>query len=256
MPVVGSGPFDNAEYVLNLSRSLVNDAAQTLAGNLLSDSRPYTFPMLNAAYRQLQIDLTNNGYDSFWQESILAQFPAVYKVDPQTQEYINYTGSFDGYNTFSSPVLPANMLLPLRLWERPSGSTQDYQEMLPVNDGLPSRPQTGTLQQWEWRNDSIYFVGVMNATDIRIRYLQFFSDLVDGTSIVNIPWSDRALAYLMGRMYGAMRGSPLWTYMQQNYDDALTSIVQSTSRKKQRGSHRRRPYGSSTSYWQSTMGWW
>jgi len=256
MPVIGVGGYDSAGYVLNLARSIVNDAAQSLAGNLLATSQPYTVPMLNSCYRELQSDLMNNGFEIFQNEYIVAQFPPSYITDPSVQCYLSFTGCFDGYNSFPNPHLPADLNTPLRLWERPSGTTQDYQEMLPVNDGLPSRPQTGTLQQWEWRGQEIYFVGANQLNDIRLRYIRYFRDLVDETSVVEIPWCDRALAFLMGRTFGAARGSPMWQYMDSKYDDALTSIVQATSRKKQRGSHRRRPYGSSNSYKTSSYGWW
>jgi len=234
----------------------VNDAAQTIAGNLLSDGRPYTIPMLNGCYREMQSDLQNNGYEGFNTQVILPQVPPSYIVDPAVQVYVSYQGCNDGYNTFANPHLPADMGTPLRLWERPSGTIADFTEMLPVNDGLPSRPQTGTLQQWDWQSQAIYFVGANTLTDVRLHYQRFYPDLVDGTSLVMVPWSDRALAFLMGRTFGAARGSPMWQYMNGQYDDALTSMVQMTSRKKQRGSHRRRPYGSTNSYGNSTMNWW
>ena len=256
MPVVGVGGYDSAEYVLNLARSIVNDAAQSISGNLLSDSRPYTIPMLNGCYREMQSDLQNYGYEGFTTQVILNQIPPSYKTDPGVQVYVGFQGCNDGYNSFTNPHLPADLGIPLRLWERPSGTTQNFQEMLPVNDGLPSRPQSGTLQQWDWQSDAIYFVGANQLTDVRMRYQRNFPDLVDGTSIVMIPWSDRALAFLMGRTFGAARGSQMWQYMDQKYDEAMVSIMQMTGRKRQRGSHRRRPYGSSNSYGNSTAFWW
>ena len=257
MPVVGVGGYDSAEYVLNLARSIVNDAARSLAGNLLSDAQPYTYPMLNAAYREFQSDLSNNGSEIMMVDNyLIAQFPPCYTVDPGVVCYLSSTGSFDGYNSFPTPTLPANLDTPLRLWERPSGSIQNFKQMSPVNDGLPSRPQSGTLQQWDWQGGQIIFVGANQLTDIRMRYIRFFSDIVDSTSMIEIPRCDRCLAFLMARTFGAARGSALWQAMDQKYDESLVSFVQPTSRKKQRGSHRRNPYGSSQSYGQSTQYWW
>lgn len=257
MPIVGTGNLDTAEYVLNLARSIVNDAAQSLAGNLLADSRPYTFAMLNACYRELQSDLQNEGLETMFNEIIMVLMPGAYTVDPQVETYLSYTGCFDGYNSFPNPHLPPDLATPLLLWERPSGTIQNYQKMLPVNDGLPSRPQSGTLQQWDWRGGNIVFRGTVpnQYTDIRMRYVRLFRDIVDGTSLVEIQWADRALAFLMGRTFGAARGSPLWQYMDNNYESALVSLVQGTARKRQRGSHRRRPYGSSNTYWLSENGY-
>lgn len=242
--------------MLNLSRSIVNDAARSLAGNLLSDAQPYTFSMLNSCYRKLQIDMINNGLEATIAEVMMLQVPPAYTVDPAVRVYVGFQGSNDGFNSFANPFLPANLLIPLRMKERPSGTIQNMQEMLPVNDGLPFRPQTGTLQQWDWRGEAIYFVGANTLTDVWLRYQQSFPDLVDGTSIVLIPWADRALSFLMGRTFGAARGSPMWQYMDANYDEAVTDILKPSSRKKQRGSHRRRPYGSSSSYGNSTQYWW
>lgn len=258
MPIVATTPFDTAEYVLNLARSIVNDAAQTISGNLLSDSQPYTFPMLNSVYRTMQEDLTDGGVETFTQETILTQVPiTAFPNDPSVQVYINYTGCFDGYNTTANPHLPAGMIGPLRLWERQSGNTAAcFREMQPTNDGLPSRPAYSYLQQWEWRNDTLYFCGALQQNDIRLRYNQYFPDLVDGDSQVQIPRADRALSYLLGREFAAARGSQMFQYMADNYEMAMERFIKRTARRKQRGSHRRRPYGSSNAFYYTSYGSW
>ena len=82
MPGVVTSPYDTAEYVLNLTRSLGNDAIQSLAGSLLSDAQPYTTVYLNSAYRYVQRKMANVGVQTFKKRIILTQCPIIYQGLP------------------------------------------------------------------------------------------------------------------------------------------------------------------------------
>lgn len=259
MPPVNTGPYDTADYVLNLARSIANDAALGISGNLLSDAQPYTFPYLNAAYRDLQEQLTDAGYETFPSETQLTQIPAIsVNPDPSIQVSISYTGYNNGTANFQNPYLPIDMLGPLRLWERQSGVNAQYIPMFPTNDGLPSISQGYQFRYWEWKQDQIWMVGATQVNDLRLRYNSVLPDLVDGTSPVLIVRCDRALAYMVVAEFALSRGSPAVEALVAKADDCIGKMTNRTARKKQRGSHRRTPYGSAqgSGAWGSSWGVW
>ena len=245
MPILGSGaPYDTAEYVLNLARAITNDAAQTIAGSILSDAQPYTLVMLNSCFRDLQRELVNRGVETFVKETIITGLVQATTNDPSVQTYLAYTGYFDGTVMNASPTLPGDMIMPIRLWERQTGmSTSPFYPMRPTNDGLPTIAQTGRLAWWEWKNDTLYFVGATQSNDVRVRYWTFLVDLVDANSPVPIFDAANCLAHKVAKQFGAARGSPLAQYMQAEEQRYFQQIVTRTARKKQRGQHRRKPYG-------------
>ena len=242
MPVPTS-VYDTAEYVLNLSRAIANDAQLSIAGSILADTQPYTFTFLNSMYRDLQDELTDSGVETFAQEAILTQIVPVATPDPGIQVNINWTGYNNGTGNYDNPTLPADMVGPLRLWERQTGMVSDFVPMLPTSDGLPSTSQGSYLRWWEWRSDSIWMVGSVNEQDIRLRYNSWLPDLYDGTSEVLIVRSSNALAYMMVAAFAASRGSPISTNLRGQAAEYIAKLTGRTSRRKQRASHRRRPYG-------------
>src|SRR4051812_11559149 len=130
MPIIPpstAAPYDTAEYVLNLARAIANDAALTIDGNLLADDQPYTYVLLNQAWRTLQRKLANSGYERLLREAVLTGFAPVLIPDPALQVYVNWSEYWNGSNVYDSPVLPQDLILPLRLWERPTGTTSQFQ---------------------------------------------------------------------------------------------------------------------------------
>jgi hypothetical protein len=242
MPIVGSSSYSTAEYVLNLARSLINDTGDSLAGDILADELPYTFVYLNSAYRYLQDELAANGVRTFEKEIILSGIAPVSTVDPGTQVFIYDQGYNDGTTNHATPALPSDMRIPLRLWERQSGTVAAFCEMCPANDGLPSVAQGSTLCYWEWRTDGIYMVGSTRTNDIRMRYAAYLPELSDGTSTVQIRGAENALAYLTIAEFSAARGSPLAEDYREQAAEFIVQIIDYTVRQKQRGRHRRIPH--------------
>lgn len=255
-PVVQTGPYDTAEYILNLARVRANDAAQSLIGNLLANAQPYTYTMLNAAYRHLQRKLTNAGVETFTRETQLLQVPVAAGLDPGLQVYCSFTGFYDGVQMHENPVLPVDMIAPLKLWERqsaPPNSTfnpANYIPMYKTTDGLPSRAQTIWLREWEWREDAIWMVGATQVIDLRFRYNCWLADLLDSTSLVMIVNCAEALAYYTVMEFCRPRGSVVADQYEALGDKAVDEMTVINSRAKQRQNHRRRPYsGGNHSGW-------
>lgn len=242
MPTVFTGPYDSADSVLNLTRSIVNDAALSLDGNLLSNTQPYTFEFLNQGYRKLQRGLVQNGVETFIKDTQLLQIPIVDPLDPATQIYISFIGTWDGSAMHDNPVLPADLIIPLRLWERQTNTTQIYIDMYPVNDGLPSRPQVAWLREWDWITDRLYMCGATQVNDTRLRYNAYLPVLEDGDSQVLILDSKDALAYYTAEAFSEARGSVLAPTLGAKGDMYMKQLANRTSKRLQRGNHRRLPY--------------
>jgi hypothetical protein len=246
IPPVTAAPYDTAEYVLDLARAIANDAALTIEGNLLADDQPYTYVLLNQAWRTLQRKLANAGYERLLKEAVLTGFAPVVTANPALQVYFNWTEYNNGSNPYTSPVLPQDCILPLRLWERPTGTASQFVPMQPVNDGLPSVNQTAFFQVWDWRDDKVVLIGAVQQNDIRMRYAAYLPDITQqesGTTIVPIMRCADALANYLVWAFARARGSPLANQFMVAGDDCTKQILTYTARKRQRGSHRRKPYG-------------
>src|ERR1700722_18183351 len=159
MPVVGTSAYNTAGQITSLVRSLLNDAA----GNLFTDG--VLLPYANAAYRKVQRALANVQSSAFLTDDALFVVAAVSALDASLQ--VSITDA-----TAPPNQLPTDLLAPLNVWERASGSSDDLVEMADLTDhgGLPSQPQGSTLQCWEWRSDGMYFLGATQDVQIRLRY--------------------------------------------------------------------------------------
>lgn len=245
IPGPAQPPYDTADYVLNLARTRMNDAIQTLAGDVMSDTQPYMLTAFNGAWRRLQEALADQGAAALTKEAIIPSIPVVGSIDPASQAYLSWSNYFDGLNLWPGPLLPQNLILPLRLWERISGTTQQFIEMSPVNDGLPSDPKTLRLQYWEWRGDAIWMIGALQINDIRLRYAAYLPDLETlGTTRVPIMRCGNALAWLVCSEVANARGDIDGSSFDAKAENAIEKMLNREARMKQRGRHRRQPYSS------------
>src|SRR5882724_9373033 len=112
MPVVGSSPYNSAGQITSLVRSLLNDSQGPTRCFCLT--RIPRIAKCNA--------LGNSG--------------AVTAQDASLQ--VSITDA-----TAPPNQLPADLLVPVKLWERANGSSDDFAEMVDLtrHGGLPSREQ-------------------------------------------------------------------------------------------------------------------
>ncbi len=237
MPIVGSSAYNTAGQITALIRSLLNDAA----GNLFTDG--VLIPYVNSAYRKVQRALAAAGQETFLTDDILLVVSAIAEVDPSQQVVINDA-------TAPPNQLPTDLLTPVALWERASGSSDDFVQMADMTGrgGLPSLEQTLCLRFWEWREDGLWFLGATQDTQIRMRYQKSFPDFSDGTSVVLIRNAQEAIAYYGAAMAALARGSPLADKWSDAAGDALEDLISTTVRRDQRGGRRRLPYSSRTGF--------
>jgi len=237
MPVVGSSAYNTAGQITSLVRSLLNDAQ----GNLFTDA--VLLPYANSAYRKVQRALGNTGAGGFLSDDTLLVVAAVPAPDASLQ--VSLTDA-----TAPPNQLPTDLLVPMKLWERANGSSDDFAEMVDLtrHGGLPSRVQDAILSVWEWRADGIYFLGATRDTQIRLRYLKAYPDLTDATSPVLVRNSQEALAYATAALAGWARGSPLAEKWDEAASDALEDLISQAVRREQQSSRRRRPFSSRSGY--------
>jgi hypothetical protein len=233
MPVVGTTAYNTAGQITALVRSLLNDAA----GNLFTDA--VLLPYVNSAYRKVQRALANIESGTFLTDNVLLVVSAVAQADASAQ--VSITDA-----TAPPNQLPTDLLVPMKLWERASGSSDDFIEMtdLTGHDGLPSEPQTQMLRYWEWRADGLYFLGATRDTQIRLRYQKSYPDLTDATSPVLVRHAQEAIAYAAAAMAGAARGAPQAERWDGAAADAIEDLLVRATQREQQTSRRRRPFSS------------
>ncbi len=231
MPIVGSSAYNTAGQLTALVRALLNDSQ----GNLFTDG--VLLPYVNAAYRKTQRALANIGSGNFIVDNATLLVPAVTAVDASLQVAITDA-------TAPPNQLPTDLLRPVKLWERSSGSSDDFREMVDLtgHGGLPSRAQATTLGVWEWRADGLYFLGATQDVQVRLRYHKAFPDLADAASNVLIRGAQESLAYCAAAMASMARGSPLAEKWDTAAADALEDLLAAAARREQHTVRRRRPY--------------
>ena len=181
----------------------LNDAIANLAGDILTDTQPFTIVYINNAWRRLQELLVNYGQAWFKPEVILTNLAGVaIGADPGTQVTISWT---------SAPPLPQNLIAPLILWERAAGNGSFF-PMDRLDNGLPAVPKLSFNKVWEWRNGQIYVPGATQSTDVRMRYAAFFPEFVPAgtaafnTQLIPIVWAYNPLAWFICAEVAKARG--------------------------------------------------
>ena len=174
--------------------------------------------------------------------------PTVPSVDPATRVFVDDTGvhirtaTGVGNSDTATPILPVDLLIPLLVWERANGSTDYPREIKIPKEGLRPCNQGGVLNQWEWSNDQLLFLGATQSRDVLMKYAYHFNPLSAPTDPVPIRGVQNAAAFYVAAMFAASRGSPVAQQFQAQGTEALDQFKNRTARKKQRTSHRRRPY--------------
>lgn len=213
-------------------RALLNDQPANWATDTV------LLPYVSSVYRTVQKKVANAGGGGFIQDNTLLVVPAVVSQDASTQVVINDA-------TAPPNQLPSNLLVPLKIEERPNLSTQDFIEMadLSQHGGLPSRLQGQSLNVWEWRADGLYFLGATQDTQIRLRFLAAYPDVAGATDPILIRGAVDCIAHGAAAMAGFARGSPLADKMEGLFTDLLEDVILENVRREQNTGRRRRAFG-------------
>jgi hypothetical protein len=183
-------PYDNLTTILNTARVYANDFLSSListSGKLLDNTDAFSQQIVNSGWRKMQETLANWGHTKFKQEVIITGIPPINPTvasDPATQIYLNWGGFFDGLVFYPAPpgtwFLPSDLSQPLKCWQRLTGYNQPFGEPIGYAlDGLPTYQKGINLTCWEWRNETLYSPGALQACDLRILYCNYLPDFVD-----------------------------------------------------------------------------
>lgn len=251
--------------IMDLVRSLVNDTqagatATPGEGQIITDNAaisPFTQPFLNSSIRELYRELRNVGQPTLIKDNIIVEglTPVdsprygLGQPDPAVQVYLGFNGYFDGLTINSNLLLPSDVITLERVWERQNATSNVFVPMQQPQFGLPSRPQTSRLLEWEWRNDNIWMVGSIQTNDLRLRYWcalpQFFSSTLDfNTTFVPIIDCQDAVAYKTAAKYAMMLGSPGYAELKAEAAEQMRQLKLQHVRRSQSINYERIPYGS------------
>jgi hypothetical protein len=247
-------PYDNLESVLLTARVRLNDAIQTAAGDIITDSQPFTAQMCNDAWHKLQSFLANLGFNRLKNQFVALGMPPVGSTDPASQTWWNWIQFFDGESYFIPPVvtvLPADFILPLRIWERQAGTSGFFAPMHLAADGLPDQRKMAWNVWFEWRQDAIYMPGSLHSMDYRVEYAAFLADfpvdsngllVTPSTQLVPIMRCRSAFAnYICAEAAWARADTDAQAFVQAAEDDC-TKIYNTEVKLKQRTPVSRRPF--------------
>lgn len=219
-------------------------------GEILTDSAPFTFPLLNMAADYLTKKLTSNGYKTFVFETLLTpvtpcNFPnlGLGGADPGQQVNISDVGYFDGSEQHYPPALPSNLMVPLRLWERQTGTQEYWHPMEEVTDGLPSVSQGERLGMWEWRTEIIWMPGATQENDLRLRYEADAVQFATVNDSVEIRGSQSALANYLAAVFVNSRNPQAAASFSAAGDDFTEMIIRENTHALQRKTVTRKSYG-------------
>jgi len=244
---IGEGQaYDNAEYVLNQVRAIINDVMENSAGDIFTDDWPATWVYLNQAKRIVEHELANNGVEFNIKETVMTNFLPCASPDPTVQVWVSQSGYFDGATNYQNPQLPGDLIIPLRLWERFSGTQNQFCQITPAKDGIDGYvSHTQQFRLYDWRTDAIYFPGAQATNDVRMRYVSYSPELTGPTSVVPFRRSAIAIAFMTAWCFSVPRGSVQAQTLLEMAKNEIDQIVSSTVRRKQRRGSSRRPYGGS-----------
>lgn len=250
MPGVGTTAYPLVSDISQRVRAICNDMGTTtgVAGNLFADTEPYVIPLIQTAYERLRKILTRNGYEANKVETILTPILPVVSPDPGVQVVITEDGYNNGTTDYATPALPSDLIIPVRIWVRPTGSTSRFLEIFSVIDALPSIQQGSYLEEWQWREDGLWFTGATQSMDARMEYKNTFVPLTTLSQAVLIRDSTAAMAYLTLVVFAEGRGTmqPQTLEDWKNHaEEEIDILLAPTQQMKARQNPRRIPYGRS-----------
>lgn len=248
MPVLSSSAYNTAEDVLVRVRTILNDS-EIAGGDIITDTAPFSFDLLNAGYERVQFELAKYGVELSTTDVWLIALPTMPTVDPEARLIVDDTGTNIIYpngvgNVFSNtPQLPTDLIVPLKLWERQNGTTNSTgAPMQQPNGGLRSIPQETYLKEWEWKNDGIRFRGATQIQDVKILYEKHLSKLAAPTDPVPIRGVVNAAAYYAASIFADSRGGTIAASATGKAAEEIFLLQQVNSRRRQRKQVRRQPY--------------
>ena len=162
-------------------------------------------------------------------------------ADPNATTYIDYVGCNNGEANFVYPVLPPDLMMPLKIWARQNGTNAVFSEIRGVADGLQAQGVAPfAAVQWDWFQNTLYITGSQLSLDLRVRYIVQIPYISEISEWIPVQNGCEALAYLCAGKFEQSRGNPIASTFLDVANEAIDSIINRTQRRKARISHKRR----------------
>jgi hypothetical protein len=246
-----TAPYDTVDSVLNLVRSKMLDTIGSLAGDILTDAQPFMQEYTNAGWRELQFFLATLGHSTFKLPFLGQAYPVVDSTDPATWTTLSWTQFVNASGAvFPVPlidVLPQNMILPLRVSERVTGTQSRFYPMAMAKDELPE-PRKGPYNGWWlWEGNQLYMPGSIYSMDLRMELAVYLPDFL--TDNVN-QWYQQPVPVMRGKTALAYFICDEVVQAREDLAGSFTARAQQAARQiynievsqKQRVPTQRRPY--------------
>ena len=205
-----------ASDVMDRTRAVLNDVAIDLYSNEV------LLPYLQIANDDLCDELVDNGATVNKEVTIDLPLSA-------------------GNNT---PVLPSNMIVPIELYEKDSGQSDDYYRFVWQRDFLPNTTPGSELRVWSWREQQIIFIGANQDKIVRVRYYRLITSLTGDNAPVELTHALNYLAYHTGAIVAEHIGQnlPKAQTLESAATDKLNKLLKKEVKQNQARPVRRRPF--------------
>ena len=158
-----------------------------------------------------------------------------------------------------NPSLPGDLIEPLEMYERTSGSEDSYIPMQKMQFLPPYTTLTNALVYWVWQGQKITLIGANSDVEVRIDYTaSVLPRVTDPDDVIGIINAESFLQYrtaaLCSKFIGENEGrsSELNQTAQIHLDTLLTSGI----KHQQAIATRRRPFNQSFKTWGSYLQYW
>jgi len=205
-----------ASEVMDRTRAVLNDVAKDLYTDTV------LLPYLQIANDDLSDELVDNG----------ATVPKEVSVDlilPIGQK---------------SPVLPNDFIVPIEVFEKNSGETDEYYRFMTQRDFLPNGVPGTTLGVWTWREQQINTLGSTTGKSLRVRYYRLIASVLGATSNVELTHALNYLAYHTGALAAEHIGQNRVKAidLEQQAQVKLAKLLKKEVKQNQARVFRRRPF--------------
>ncbi len=269
VPTVGSYPtIEDVFQAARIHISDVRDGATSMVGESRVATDPWTpsIQYLNLALQALQRDCQDKGMPATREVSFIINGLApvnstlgVGAANPAIQVSLGFEGFNDGLVLHNPPVLPADLLVPIKVGQRITGSGTLFSPVPLANDDLPSINQGVYLGFWCWRTDHIWFNGSQNTMDIQLLYeggLPKYAITLNPdfwpTTLVPILDSADVLAWKVAQLFVAPRAAQYppgaVDYVETSYKSQMIQLVNRWIKTAQRAPACREGFGDDGSY--------
>lgn len=192
---------DTVATVHATARAILADTGETYDDDVL-------FPFTKIAHRKAARALRGAGMGLFQKQS----------------SAITVTAAVTAISRSSAPTYPSDLLRPIRLREKPTGSTY-YQRMNSSDGFLPDQAASTTgLAIWDWRNDTILVPACTINVDVQILYEAELAALTGPSSLIVIPDGIDPMAKMVASMVARSRDEK--ETAKEWWDEAMEDLAQ------------------------------